>query len=236
LLLVNYPVGFGITEGYEIWAPANLLYQEEPGNPVIMGEILDETTLFQIRKGDEKARSYRGIRLKRNYKNVLVLSMPTTHACLNVIDGNKFELNQSELALVREIASYSKIDRINPKLPIISLSTAIFGSEPDHSWCFYYQKAMLARQLGDWEKIASLGDEVFSRKLAPYDSTEWMPFLDGYASAGREKEATQIAELLKTMNPFGRYTICQQLENTPKYQEGYNYEKVRELICKEEIN
>ena len=232
MLLVNYPAGFGITEGYEIWAPANLLYQEQPGNPVIMGEILDETILFQIRKGDEKARSYRGIRLKRNFNNTLVLSMPTTHDCLNVIDGNKYELNQSESGLVREIAPYSKIDQINPALQLNSPSTAIFGKEPEHGWCYYYQKAMLARQLGNWEEIVSLGDEVFTRKLSPYDSTEWMPFLDGYASAGRNKEASQIADLLKTMNPYGRYTICQQLENMAVYQEGYNVVKVNELICK----
>jgi hypothetical protein len=73
---------------------------------------------------------------------------------------------------------------------------------------------------------------VFSSNLSPYDTTEWMPFLDGYASAGRDEEAKKIANLLKTMNPYGRYTICQQLENLTAYQAGYNLQKVNELICK----
>jgi len=29
-----------------------------------------------------------------------------------------------------------------------------------HGWCYYYQKANLARQQGDWEQVIALGREA----------------------------------------------------------------------------
>lgn len=56
----------------------------------------------------------------------------------------------------------------------------IFGPEPPHEWCYYFQKASLARQFGEWETVSMLGDEALSLGFRPRDPYEWMPFLEGY--------------------------------------------------------
>jgi hypothetical protein len=60
----------------------------------------------------------------------------------------------------------------------------VFGPEPEHDWCYFYQKASLARQKQAWDEILVLGDEVLNNDLAPGDLIEWMPFLQAYAQAG----------------------------------------------------
>ena len=64
-----------------------------------------------------------------------------------------------------------------------------YGPEPRHGWCYYYQKAELGRQLGAWQQVAELADEVRERGLTPADDREWAPFIEGYVRAGRADDA-----------------------------------------------
>ena len=73
----------------------------------------------------------------------------------------------------------------------------IFGTEPEHDWCYAYQKAALAKQMGDWETVVALGDEAAAQGIAP-DSTEanapqeWLPFIEGYARTGDWGRAAEL--------------------------------------------
>lgn len=73
----------------------------------------------------------------------------------------------------------------------------IFGPEPEHSWCYYFQKAELAHQLGDWQKVAALGDEAQAKGFNLSNSAsntwhEWLPFIESYAMLERWDEAAQL--------------------------------------------
>ena len=56
----------------------------------------------------------------------------------------------------------------------------IFGAEPQHTWCYYFEKADLARQFGDWKTVSDLGDQATDLEYGPGDSYEWIPFIEGY--------------------------------------------------------
>lgn len=58
---------------------------------------------------------------------------------------------------------------------------SILGIEPDHDWCYYFEKGDLARQKGDWQEVVSMGDEAFNRSFSPGDLFEYLPFIEGYA-------------------------------------------------------
>ena len=55
------------------------------------------------------------------------------------------------------------------------------GPEPDYTWCYYFQKAELARQIDDWQLIVDLGDEAFRQSYFPNDVSELLPFIEGFA-------------------------------------------------------
>jgi len=79
--------------------------------------------------------------------------------------------------------------------PILSETNArmpeIYGPEPAHGWCYYFQKADLARQMGDWETVTQLGDAAFAMNDYPNDPIERFVFIEGYAHKadwGKAKE------------------------------------------------
>jgi hypothetical protein len=67
------------------------------------------------------------------------------------------------------------------------------GPEPAHDWCYYYQKAGLARQQGDWAEVAALGDRAFEAGYTWHDPAELLPFVEGYARAGRSEQARSLS-------------------------------------------
>ena len=84
----------------------------------------------------------------------------------------------------------------------------LFGAEPEHNWCYYFEKADLARQDEDWEKIAKLGDKAFGIPYAPADAAEYLPFIEAYARLGRYEDAQGLTILAAKRNPALRPMFC----------------------------
>ncbi|MFQ5923918.1 MAG: hypothetical protein ACE5M4_13835, partial [Anaerolineales bacterium] len=103
----------------------------------------------------------------------------------------------------------SKIELILGDSPTaIEPPTNVLGPEPPHRWCYYFQKADLARQLGDWEEIASLGDVAFSLGDRPNDASERLPFIEGYAHVGRWEDAARLSLEIVDEQPAMWLTVC----------------------------
>jgi hypothetical protein len=90
---------------------------------------------------------------------------------------------------------------------------AIFGKEPPHDWCYYFQKAGLARQFKDWSQISRLGDEAHKLGFGPNNPQEWLPFIDGYARAGRWQDAVDSTLHVRQVNRFLSPRLCQLWEH-----------------------
>jgi hypothetical protein len=92
----------------------------------------------------------------------------------------------------------------NPARP----SEVIFGAEPSHQWCFYFEKADLARADGDWAEVARLGDDAFSAKYHPDNLSEYLPFIEAYVRLGRMKDARQLTMETARQMPILRPALC----------------------------
>lgn len=95
-------------------------------------------------------------------------------------------------------------DRIKQVLPMTRLDQVLdsdaparppeqLGPEPAHGWCFYFQKAELAIQLGDYQGAAALGEKAFAAGLRPSDPAELLPFIEGYARSGASSRAQDLS-------------------------------------------
>ncbi|MBE3038876.1 MAG: hypothetical protein IMZ62_08710, partial [Chloroflexi bacterium] len=89
----------------------------------------------------------------------------------------------------------------------------IFGPEPVHGWCYYYQKAALARQFDDWSTVIALGDEAIEKGFEPFDQIEWMPFLQAYVVTGQINQLEPYASIM-TSPSLIRLQTCQILKQT----------------------
>jgi len=224
LLAVRIPTRISISENYEIWGPANIIYRPNSPEVKITGEIISSATEGWYLRGIKNKKNFRGvIRLSRNFKNTLILTIPYASSCLHVIDGKRLEDNR-EHAQIKTIFKTSQIDRIITETTrTITPPVVIFGPEPDHEWCYYYQKISLAEQRGDWEGAASLADEASELGYRPNNPSEWIPVFEAYVNLERFEDAQNIAAMIKKSDDL-EYLYCSQSWNQ-------NNEVAYALIC-----
>jgi hypothetical protein len=70
----------------------------------------------------------------------------------------------------------------------------IFGKEPTHTWCYFYQKAELARQEQDWQLVTQLWDEAEAFGFRPKVAYEYLPFVEGFAMSGDWNSSLEISK------------------------------------------
>jgi hypothetical protein len=91
-------------------------------------------------------------------------------------------------------ARYSQIDRIQTEGGDHEPRFEIFGGEPPQGWCYYFERADLARQRKDWQQVVKLADESQALNFRPGDSIEWLPFLEGYLRMNNPDKFTKLAK------------------------------------------
>lgn len=115
--------------------------------------------------------------------------------CLRVIDPS---LEGKDRLLPKDIQDAMVISHPSQILvdasPTAAPPAAIFDREPAHTWCYYFEKADLARQKGDWALVAHLGDIAFKLSDKPADTSERLVFVEGYARAGQWSRAEQVSQ------------------------------------------
>jgi hypothetical protein len=94
---------------------------------------------------------------------------------------------------MRDASTLTNTDRITAEQQAVM--PVIYGPEPGHGWCYHFQKAGLARQLGDWEEVVRLGDAAFKLDDYPNDPIERFVFIEGYAHAGQWEKALEYSKV-----------------------------------------
>ena len=193
LVMAYISGGFNPQQDYEVWGPLNLIYNPAPAaEPAIQAEVLNADTAYSILKKDVLNNHVRGIKLHRDFNNLLLLSLPSSNSCFHVVDGYLPVYSEREPLLVQQVGEYSHVDRIVPSGTSPVPPFSIFGAEPERGWCYYYQKASLARQNGDWEEVGRLYDQTLELNLDTDDKSEIIPFFEGLVNLGRYDDARKL--------------------------------------------
>src|SRR5215207_4451924 len=130
----------------------------------------------------------RRVSFQGSTSQVLVIYMPQ-NGCLRVLDparGDEITYGRQSRFLVdaiplSDLSNINVDDKQIAKLP--------FLSEPARTWCYYFAKAELAYQQGDWEHVIALIDEADSRGYEPEDPFEWLSFIEAQAFTGNVERA-----------------------------------------------
>lgn len=235
MVMVYLPAGYRLQQDYEIWGPVNLIYRPGPAKaPAIQSEVLNGDTAYNILRGEVRFNHDRDIGIHRDFNNLLLISVPSPSSCMHIIDGLLPVYSESESLLVQQVGGYSHVDRITPSGTAAVPSTRVFGAEPAHNWCYYYQKASLARQMGDWQKVGRLYDQTLDLNLEAGDPSELFPFFEGLVNLGRYDEAKELYKNEFKGREKLRFPLCTALKKDPGYppEFHYDYEKIYELMCK----
>ena len=132
--------------------------------------------------------------------NQMLLINFSPPGCLHIIDPvidskNRFISD----TLLRDAVSFSDPNLIltegDPRMP------EIYAPEPKHGWCYYFQRAELARQREDWEQVLKLGEKAFDSGDYPNDPTENFVFIEAYAHTNDWENAYQLSTRAKRISP-----------------------------------
>ncbi len=130
-------------------------------------------------------------------------------ACLRVMQP-VYDENQPgtpellDLALPLSNPSLIRVEATSPAV----LPETIYQDlpAPGEQWCYHYQKADLARQAGDWQQVAEIGDLAFQLDDSPNRASERVPFIEAYAHRGDWDRAADLTleaiEINKLLSPM----------------------------------
>jgi hypothetical protein len=198
-----------------VTGPANFIYYPEQTRQIPVTYPLYalppiSSTTIEVLAGKNFSDGYRTHIAYVNFDHFLVISQPSVTSCVHVIDPRWPLISSSEPDQVLLIGGHSKIDSILPGKNPPKPAQFIFGPEPAHRWCYTFEKAELALQTGDWQKVAELGNEAAQAGLHPEDSVEWIPFLQAYAYLGDASSFNGTAHRING-NPYAKLEACRTL-------------------------
>lgn len=208
--------------GFSISAALNLLYPQQKNPQTLAYWYYALKPRFTLSTVDPI-----GIPLRTQFRtlifegqtpqSLLVMADPAVSECIWVLDAN--DANDPELSeLVRRMLPLSSPQRILPQSPDPAYPPRhLFNQEPQHEWCYIYQKSELALQTQNWDRAAELADQglaIFSTAAytSRYDQPhEWMPFIEAYIRTSRWEDAASTALIAATFNS-NRYSqwICSE--------------------------
>lgn len=85
---------------------------------------------------------------------------------------------------------------------------AIFGAEPAHTWCYFFEKSDLARQMKDWKTILSLGKQAQAKGFVPVSGSEYLPFIEALAQTGDWVQANELSITAQKLTPGLEPVLC----------------------------
>ncbi|HTP02331.1 MAG TPA: hypothetical protein VMJ64_13245 [Anaerolineales bacterium] len=138
---------------------------------------------------------FRTVDFNGNTSDIVAIYVPPV-GCLRVLDpalGDAETYSRYPDSLTGPIA-LSNPSRILINEPSPALPASPFGKEPAHTWCYFYEKAELARQAHNWQMIVNLGEQAARLGFTPQDAFEWLPFIEGYARTGGVEHATRLSQ------------------------------------------
>ncbi len=197
-LLVTNKLPFQYYSDNSLTAPLNWTYA-----PDFQGENIPYYLAFtEVRLGRSLAALEEGLQIRQAYRTTHFDSTTSDAlvfyyappGCLRILDPEQepyLPVLPDELQEALAISHPAQIvlDAASPASP----PQEIFGSEPAHTWCYYFEQADLARQRGDWQQVVRIGDQVLDQGYLPAELSELLVFSDAYFRTGQVKRGVELA-------------------------------------------
>ena len=152
----------------------------------------DYAGLPAIEEGLPVEHNYRGTYFQSTTSN-LVAFYYQKEQCLQVLYPYDDDYRLPEK--VQRVLPLSKPELILDEREHPAEPPAFMNPEPEHTWCYYYAKAGLAKSEMDWQMIDQLWREAKNKGFEPNNSYELLPFIEGYLHLGEKETALEITDL-----------------------------------------
>jgi hypothetical protein len=200
-LLLTAELPFVYFSDNSLTAPLNWIYAPEyrSGNmPYLLysAEARHEVSLPNLKPDIPVRQPYRATQFEGSTNQALVLFY-TPPGCLKVVNPHTDQRMPQKPNYISDMMPLSRLDLIQPDPPLPARPPAsVFANEPPVDWCYYFEKAELARQIGDWDQVAKLADQAAQLKERLYEvnAPELVNYIEGYAHTGRWADALLLTD------------------------------------------
>jgi len=198
-------------------APLNWTYAPDHGSEDIpylfaFTEVRLGSGLPALEKDLTIRQNYRSASFKGSTNDALVIYYAPP-GCLRIVDPQR----DSDLSIfpnaIEEAMAISHPDQIIVGAnPSATPPIEIVGPEPDHDWCYYFEKADLARQMNDWAAVSDLGNQALEKYLMAQEPTELYVFAEGFARSGDWENSFRLMREAYRQSSLLRTDLCSMID------------------------
>ncbi len=202
----GYSVAFSIITSYQ---PGNIqtppfwyfpFYYSNPNvNDYLQGMPLEDKKLSMNFTGSSK--------------QMLLLSFnPELNRCLWILQPQDMNLrlvnaDMRQLSAGSDINLIKQVDGEEPTLP-----EDIYGRQNTTSWCYYFQKADLARQYEQWDQVVRLWEAAQFAGERADNGFEYIPFIEGFGHTEDWEQVMMLTKFAKRITAGLEPSLCSALD------------------------
>lgn len=154
----------------------------------------------------------------RSDQSLIISFEPDLGQCLYVIRAQDASYRGLS-PLLKEASQLSALDRIDTSAESSSSFLRDIGVQYPDDWCTYYQKADLARQVGNYAAATELWHSARAQGFSPGAPFEYFLFLDAFVQLERWDDAVEITLEASHRFPIARPPLCDYWNSLPKTTE-----------------
>ena len=185
----------------------NVLYHYQTEDGSLPYWFFSRRFHFDYKPDDPFEYELRTLKFVGNTSAGIAVFHQTAGACLRVLDpvyANDPLFTEGQDILI----PISNPARIIPDPAAEPPDPDIFGPEPAHTWCYFFQKADLARQEKDWDTVVALYKQAQQKGYSPDFGAEYIPFIEAYAQTGNWKKAYDLTLAAQQVNSGLKKMLC----------------------------
>ena len=175
------------------WADSSMLFEmygKHEGltpTPYWYFNVAEENYLPGLEAGDPLVVDSKMYYFEADAENVLLITKPEYGKCAWVLDEAD-TVNPYLESGIENYIPYQNKSRIR-MYSDYEMPSEIFGTDYTHDWCYYFEKADLAFDQGDYDRVLSLYEELTAAGLSMGNPTEMRPFIKAAAFTGDWEQA-----------------------------------------------
>jgi hypothetical protein len=145
--------------------------------------------------------------------------------CVRILDPDLDGTDTNLHEHVQRAAQISNLSLIDLNFQSDGSEMYYFNQEPVNSWCYYFEKADLAKQKKDWQEVIRLYEEALEQGYPFKSERERYPFIEAYAQLGQWDQAYELIEASDHNElAHGLCMLAKRIETTtPDSEEKSNF-------------
>jgi hypothetical protein len=198
----DYPTSFAFNTIYDTKS-----FRPEPYWFFAMSENLGADAASLVEGVPLTARKYASTFVGNSRDSLIIDFEPEKNQCLWVLRPEDAAYRPL-VAQLKTAAQVSNLSRIHDQPQTdYSLYRTIVPEERG-TWCFHYERADLARQMGDWKQVIFFWDLAQKGGYTPGHGFEYIPFIQAYAHTGGWKQAFALTKQSNRTSESMKTILC----------------------------